>query len=238
MAVAVSGFHTTRLSLDDHKSSHPTSPSIFNHAKLPIAADQAPVCRIRPVSQIISCDAIHPTSSASVDEEIDPCNKQKTRSTIQRWMGSLQKRTRQRSIEDATYGNRILPWVWALEEGTRSSKSISSTHRKSSSDSSFRFVSAVRSASTSFAESRTETALSQCQSQVDFEVEALKVPGPSFDDDNSASSPRKVDCGSIERALQRRKILHELIYTEKSYLGDIRFLLNVRSIRLPCETRF
>ncbi|KAG6003070.1 hypothetical protein E4U43_000977 [Claviceps pusilla] len=245
MAVAVSGFHTTRLSLDDHKSSHPTSPSIFNqnsrsalpqwieclswgsdgsqhkrnHAKLPIAANQAPVCRIRPVSQIISCDAIHPTSSTSIDEEIDPCNKQKTRSMIQRWMGSLQKRTRQRSIEDATYGNRILPWVLALEEGTRSSKSISSTHRKSLSDSSFRFVSAVRSASTSFAESRTETALSQCQSQVDFEVEALKVPGPSFDDDNSTSSPRKVDCGSIERALQRRKILHELIYTEKSYLG-------------------
>ncbi|KAG5944183.1 hypothetical protein E4U53_006923 [Claviceps sorghi] len=218
MAVAISGFHTTRLSLDHHTSSLPTSPPIFdqnsrsalpqwivclsrgsdgiehekNHVKLPIATDHAAVCKIRPASQLISCDMILPTSPGSIDEDIDTCNKQRGRSTLQRWMGSLQKRARQRSAEDTAYNDRVLPWVWALEEQAGSSKSIHSTHRKSFSDSSFRFISAVRSASTSFAGSRTETAFSQCDSQVDFEVEAFQVPDRSFDDGKITSSVQQV----------------------------------------------
>ncbi|KAG5929717.1 hypothetical protein E4U42_004876 [Claviceps africana] len=253
MAVAISGFHTTRLSLDDRKSSQPTSPPIFdqnsqsalpqwieclsrgsdgiqneqNHVKLPIATDHAAVCRIRPASQLISCDMIFPTPPGSIDDDIDTCNKQRARSTLQRWMGSLQKRTRQRSTMDTAYGNRVLPWVWAIEGQAHSSKSIHYTHRKSFSDSSFRFISAVRSASTSFAASRTENAFSQCESQVDFEVEAFQVLDRSFDDEKMTSSVQQVDSAAVERALQRRKILRELIDTEKSYLGDIRFLLNV-----------
>ncbi|KAG6010645.1 hypothetical protein E4U21_005143 [Claviceps maximensis] len=253
MAVAVSGFHTTRLSLDDHQSSHPSSPLIFNpnfrstlpqwidclsrgsdrpqpernNVKSPIVADRSTICSIRPVSQLIPCNTIRPTSSAIVDEESDPCNNQKTRSTLQRWLGSLQRRARQRSAEDIANVNRVLPWVWALENEARSSSSILPTHRKSLSDSSFRFVSAVRSASTSFAGSGTETALSQCQSQVDFEAETFQVPNRGFDDETMTSSPQQVDCASVQRAIRRRKILHELIYTEKNYLGDIRFLLNV-----------
>jgi hypothetical protein len=36
-----------------------------------------------------------------------------------------------------------------------------------------------------------------------------------------------VDSAAIERSLQRRRILEELITTEESYIGDIRFLMNV-----------
>jgi hypothetical protein len=40
-----------------------------------------------------------------------------------------------------------------------------------------------------------------------------------------------------ERSLQRRRILEELIETEESYIGDVRFLMNVRAVRdcLLCD---
>jgi hypothetical protein len=36
-----------------------------------------------------------------------------------------------------------------------------------------------------------------------------------------------VDQAVTERSLQRRRILEELIETEESYIGDVRFLMNV-----------
>jgi hypothetical protein len=36
-----------------------------------------------------------------------------------------------------------------------------------------------------------------------------------------------VDAATVERSLQRRRILEELISTEEGYIGDIRFLINV-----------
>jgi hypothetical protein len=36
-----------------------------------------------------------------------------------------------------------------------------------------------------------------------------------------------MDPATIERSLQRRRILEELISTEESYIGDVRFLMNV-----------
>ena len=37
-----------------------------------------------------------------------------------------------------------------------------------------------------------------------------------------------LDPAIMERSLQRRRILEELISTEESYIGDVRFLMNVR----------
>jgi hypothetical protein len=35
------------------------------------------------------------------------------------------------------------------------------------------------------------------------------------------------DHDAVERSLQRRRILEELIGTEEGYIGDVRFLINV-----------
>ena len=40
--------------------------------------------------------------------------------------------------------------------------------------------------------------------------------------------PSLADPAITDRSLQRRRILEELITTEESYIGDIRFLMNVR----------
>lgn len=40
-----------------------------------------------------------------------------------------------------------------------------------------------------------------------------------------------MDQAVTERSLQRRRILEELIETEESYIGDVRFLMNVRTFR-------
>lgn len=255
--MTVSGFHTPHLSLDDHTSPNSTSPSIINqsslsvfsqwveylnrgldgyqrkksHFKCSIAADNATNRRTLPTSQLIAHDPIRPTVPVRNDDGVDGCNKQKARFTIQKWMGSLQKRPRQCPTE--AHDHRILPWVWALDAEAHSSKSIYAAHQESASHSSFRFVSAVRSTSTSITGSRTDTNLSQCPSRVDLETEPFKLPNRSFHDDKTTSVPKQMDRASIERSIQRRKILHELIYTEKSYLGDIRFLLDVRTTCRP-----
>ena len=40
--------------------------------------------------------------------------------------------------------------------------------------------------------------------------------------------PSLADPAITDRSLQRRRILEELITTEESYIGDVRFLMNVR----------
>lgn len=262
MAVAVSGFHASHISLDDQRSPHPISPATFNqncrsvlpqwveymsrgssgtrdkrhHVTHLTASSCAKSFKGHQASQLISYDPIYqspPTHDAEGKApDSNGRNENSSRFPFQKWMGSLQKRAYQPSFDDTTSGNRVLSWVWALEDEACNSKPVGSAHIRSSSASSFRYVSAIRSASTSFAGSRTNTALSQCLSQADFEVESAKVPSRSSDDNKMVSSLQQMDGGSVDRALQRQKILHELINTERSYLGDIRFLLNV-STMLP-----
>jgi hypothetical protein len=44
-----------------------------------------------------------------------------------------------------------------------------------------------------------------------------------------------IDVAAIERSLQRRRILEELISTEEGYIGDVRFLMNVSDWRVLLE---
>lgn len=44
--------------------------------------------------------------------------------------------------------------------------------------------------------------------------------------------PNKIDLEAAERAIQRRRILEEIISTEEGYIGDIRFLINVGMPRM------
>jgi hypothetical protein len=109
-----------------------------------------------------------------------------------------------------------------------------SSHRHSSSGSSFGFVRHVRSASISLSSfsvlgrSRKNTLRSsRGQARTDRSSRA-SLSGARFSEDSSCLEKSLVmDKDVLERSLQRRRILEELIETEEGYIGDIRFLMNV-----------
>ena len=113
-------------------------------------------------------------------------------------------------------------------------------HTKSSSGSSFAFVSAVKSASIGLAsistrtKSRLGTMHSRDRSRTD-RSSRLSVPPPRFSEDSAINSELvpPVDPAAVQRALQRRSILEELITTEENYIGDVRFLMNVSRCLSP-----
>jgi hypothetical protein len=109
----------------------------------------------------------------------------------------------------------------------------------SSSGSSYRFVSAVRSASVSLASvsvanrSRKIMARSHCLSRTD-RSSRVSLAGPRLSEDSIPNDrPILIDAAVTERALQRRRILEELIDTEEGYIGDVRFLINVSLVLSP-----
>ncbi|KAL7629427.1 hypothetical protein AAE478_000947 [Parahypoxylon ruwenzoriense] len=106
-------------------------------------------------------------------------------------------------------------------------------HRKSSSGSSFGFVAAVRSASVSLASasvirrSRRHTARSSLQGRTDLSSRGSTSAPRCSEDSTCLERISTDDPGVTERLLQRRRILEELINTEESYIGDVKFLMNV-----------
>lgn len=111
-------------------------------------------------------------------------------------------------------------------------------HQRSSSDSSFAFVAAARSASVSLASasiighSRRNTLRSSgARSRTDRSSRASVPGGRLSEDSHFGERSLCIDPVVTERSLQRRRILEELINTEEGYIGDIRFLANVSSAR-------
>jgi hypothetical protein len=115
-----------------------------------------------------------------------------------------------------------------------------SYRRESCSNSSFSFVAAAKTASISlasgslFTRSRRTTQLSsRGHSRGDWSsrasMSAMRFSEDSIGLDRSIS----MDPAVTERSMQRRRILEELIATEESYIGDVRFLMNVRGLFLP-----
>ncbi|KAI1804093.1 Dbl homology domain-containing protein [Daldinia bambusicola] len=148
-----------------------------------------------------------------------------------KWMKNLHKRahrpitcrSRSRSESFPEFSEHSLEYEDLSTDG----------HRKSFSDSSFRFVTAVRSASVSLASAsvitrpRRYTTRSSCHSRADLSSRG-STSGPRFSEDSTCLE-RTVsnDPGVTERLLQRRRILEEIINTEESYIGDVKFLMNV-----------
>lgn len=105
-------------------------------------------------------------------------------------------------------------------------------HRKSASSSSSAFITAVKSASISLgsvsviARSRRNTGRSSRYARTDRSSRA-SMSGARLSDESSRLDIAIDDQGVTERSMQRRRILEELISTEESYIGDIRFLMSV-----------
>ncbi|KAK3300359.1 uncharacterized protein B0H64DRAFT_13552 [Chaetomium fimeti] len=145
---------------------------------------------------------------------------------FQKWMKTLHKRVL-RQQEMLGYDGSLAPWL------REASDRGSTHHRHSSSDSSFAFVTAAKSASISM------TGLSLLTRSRKTTIRSSRAPRTERSSTASVSGQRlseesyfpeaqaPVDSAVIERALQRRRILEELISTEEAYVGDVRFLMNV-----------
>lgn len=113
--------------------------------------------------------------------------------------------------------------------------SRTSHNRRSSSGSSTAFVTAMKSASVSvagtsfFSKSRRNTLWSSHGHSRADRSSGASIAHPRLSTDSTwAERPIVMDQAVTERSLQRRRILEELIETEESYIGDVRFLMNVR----------
>lgn len=134
-----------------------------------------------------------------------------------RWMRTLQRRAEQRSSEQG-------------DDGAQDPQFLG--HRKSSSDCSFDYVTRVRSASVSISgsaitRSRRNTARSS-QYAMTNRSSRTSLAASRHSEDSIRLERTPLDHAIAERLLQRRRILEELIHTEEGYIGDIKFLMNVR----------
>lgn len=269
MAIVVSTFYTPRASSDGCRSTDPTPRALgkqtINSRLLQLGVYAGQVCdglnnRRRQIKSLLISDGIEniacvsepasdkPSVQASPDSDnctslfpdLDTDQDARPRSPFRKWMESMQKRSKN-TCQPPMLQSRNLPNLSRLADdryGTLSS--CYPIRAKSSCGSSFRFVSAVRSASVSLAGfssmTRTDTAISRCASQADHDTNQFKAE-PRTSGELCVDRSLPLDSAALDRALQRRRILEELIGTEENYIGDIRLLLNVRIILLmgePC----
>ncbi|KAF5986936.1 hypothetical protein FBULB1_2215 [Fusarium bulbicola] len=105
------------------------------------------------------------------------------------------------------------------------------SRRLSSSGSSLGFIEAVQSASISIASasaisrSHRHHRLSHCRSRTERSSGA-SLSAPRFSEDSIPFEKVSIDVAAVQRSLRRRQIIEELINTEESYIGDIRFLIH------------
>jgi len=121
----------------------------------------------------------------------------------------------------------------------------SSHHRQSSSGSSFAFLTGMTNTSVSLASAsimghsrRNTIRSSKGYSRTERSSRASLSGGRVSEDNRIHERSFLIDPAVIERSLQRRRIVEELITTEEAYVGDIRFLMNVSSISSsfkPCD---
>jgi hypothetical protein len=168
------------------------------------------------------------------DTQVDQCRYQpgpRPAKPFQKWMKTLHKRVL-RQQEMLGYDGSLPPWLHGTRDGD-SQPPGSAHHRHSSSDSSFAFVTAAKSASISMTgvslltRSRKTTIRSSRGPRTERSSRA-SISGPRVSEDSCCPERQApVDPAVVERALQRRRILEELISTEEGYIGDVRFLMNV-----------
>src|SRR5688572_26771132 len=152
--------------------------------------------------------------------------------SFHRWMRSLRRRAMHRSSTQSI-ASSVAADSQSLRLTYQEPGIYTSRHRKMSSDSSLAFVTAVRSASVSLASmsavarSKRTHPRSLARSRTDRSSRA-SFAGHRISEDSALQEQSLVpDIAAVQRAAQRRRILEELISTEESYIGDLRFLMNV-----------
>jgi len=173
-----------------------------------------------PQRERFSLDAVEPYGDISLPLEGErPFNK---------WVRTLQRRaTQRRKTVSCDMGGSVLERELFESPATQRR----SNHKKSSSGSSFGFVTAVKSASISLASfslppRSKRTGVSSRQQRTDRSSKASNV-GRLSEDSSYIARGLVIDQAVTNRSLQRRRVLEEIINTEESYLADVKFLMNV-----------
>ncbi|KAI0817675.1 hypothetical protein GGR55DRAFT_31000 [Xylaria sp. FL0064] len=144
-----------------------------------------------------------------------------------KWMKNLHRRARRASVESN------VAELFSDYPSTEGPIRINGHRKSSSGSSSFGFVAAVKSATVSLASASVKTrqrrhaARSSVHTRTDLSSRG-SISAPRMSEDSTYyERSSHMDPAVTERLLQRRRILEELITTEESYIGDIRFLMNV-----------
>lgn len=143
-----------------------------------------------------------------------------------KWIKTLQRKAVQRG--DSTNGTENGQAFLTVESQPRPH------HKKSSSASSLGFVTAIKSASISLASfsvaprSRRTTAYSSHGFRATGRSSNVSNGGGRRSEDSSyLARGSLMDEEVMDRSLQRRRVIEEIISTEESYIADVRFLMNV-----------
>ncbi|KAL8377801.1 hypothetical protein RB595_008470 [Gaeumannomyces hyphopodioides] len=157
----------------------------------------------------------------------------KSRKPFHKWMNTLRKRGEQRR-RDLDLDIPAAQFLSIDAEVTKPAN-YNRHRRQSSSDSSFAFITALKSPSISLAsfsvlgrsKLATNVVSSKAHSRTDRSSRA-SISGMRLSEDSQyPGRGAAVDPAIAERAMQRRRILEELINTEEGYIRDVRFLMNV-----------
>lgn len=152
-----------------------------------------------------------------------------TERPFNRWIKTLHRRAVQRREASSTDEHGSDNEIKATETHPRSH------HKKSSSASSLGFVTAVKSASISLASFSVAPRSRRTTLQSSNGIRATErgsnpanASGRQSEDSSyNFAKGSVVDEGVIDRSLQRRRVIEEIISTEESYVADVRFLMNV-----------
>ncbi len=148
-----------------------------------------------------------------------------------KWMRNLQRRATQRR---KTVGGDMSDSLLDRSSFDSPGAQRISAHKKSSSGSSFGFVTAIKSASISLASISVaprsrKTGVSSRHQRTDRSSKASNV-GRLSEDSSYIARGIIVDQAVTNRLLHRRRILEEIINTEEGYVADVKFLMNVSFI--------
>jgi hypothetical protein len=145
-----------------------------------------------------------------------------------KWVRDIQKRAGQRrkTVSCDVDGSALERELFESPGAHRRSG-----HKKSSSGSSFGFVTAVKSATVSLASFSVaprsrRTGVSSRHQRTDRSSKASNA-GRLSEDSSYIARGAAIDQDVLNRLLQRRRVLEEIINTEESYVGDVKFLMNV-----------
>lgn len=181
-----------------------------------------------------SLEYLRPESPFSLDNDESDCEEldnQEGHSPFHKWMRTLRRRAHHRRHTITADGPVPTPFS---VDGVHDKSNRASRHSQSSSGSSFAFVEAVKTASVSlasgsiFARSRRNSMRStRTKTHTDRSSRASMSSNRCSEDSTCLDKPQVMDKAAVERSLQRRRILEELISTEEGYISDVRFLMNV-----------
>jgi hypothetical protein len=166
-----------------------------------------------------------------------PSSNKATPNPFEKWVRTLHKRAtlRRKTESSETRGSSIGDGHQPM--GLR--RKLSSKLRKSASGSSLGFVMAVKSASVSLASfsvaprSRRTTGRSSKYQRTDRSSRGSITAARVSEDSSYLARGIINDAAVTNRAIRRRRVLEEIISTEESYVGDIRFLMNVSLVLIP-----